>query len=532
MTPIPTKEKPTYINITKSLLILVVLTALSCSTDTSNNGIPSEFEVTVNSTSVTNIDISWSESFDPEGDTISYSVYLENQEYSSHQNTRTYSFENLSISNDYEGFVIAHDPSGNERIADFSFTTTENLPPSNFEIILATPSNISIDVSWTEAIDPEGTNVSYDLYIDDTLIASNLSETSFLIENLNAATVYNLKIVAKDDIDNTTNLISNLETLDGIYQGDLSLRTQQAVNSFGELGYIEITGNLEMDGLAVFTDVTDLSPINSIKIVRGYFHINFMGTLTSLSGLGIEHVGQNFKISNNDGLNNLDGLDKLEEVFGTFQIEQNSNLQDISGINNLTTIGTTLAILNNINLITVTGFNNLNSVDSIWFQANWSLTQINAFSSVTALIGDLNLTSNTALTTLEGINNIESIGRVFIKNTLLENFNALSSLSIVGGDFDIQDNSALQNVNGLATLTEITYGNLSFFYNTSLTSLNGLENLNQIGGTINFVGNSNLSDFCALQDLMQNFSPGSSPSINNNSYNPSTTDIANGNCSN
>jgi len=144
----------------------------------------------------------------------------------------------------------------------------------------------------------------------------------------------------------------------------------------------------------------------------------------------------------------------------------------------------------------------------------------------------LSLVDNTSLTSISGFNNIEQIGRVFIKNTLIENFDTFSSLSVVGGDFDIANNTALNNIQGLSTLTEITYGNLSFFNNTSLTSLNGLENLGQIGNTVNFVGNSSLSDFCALQNVMQTFVPSSNSSIYNNSFNPTITDIKNGNCSN
>ncbi|SDI40341.1 fibronectin type III domain-containing protein [Winogradskyella thalassocola] len=532
MTQLLSKKNLTYNNLAKFALFFLGLIIFSCATDNDNSGIPSEFEVTVNSTSNTNVEISWSESFDPEGETIKYSVFLENQEHSSHQSIRTYTFEDLIVSNYYDGYVVAHDPDDNERIANFSFTTTENLPPSNFELTSATPSNVSLDVNWTEAIDPENENVTYDLYINEQLISSNLIEENFIFENLNAATIYNVKIIAKDEAGNTTVLIANLETLDGIYHGDLSLRTQASVDNFGELGYIEITGNLEMDALAAFTDITDLSPINSIKKVRGHFTINFIDNLTSLSGLGIKHVGQSFRITHNDGLTNLDGLENLEEVLGTFRIEQNSNLLDISNINSLIIVGESLAILNNINLITVSGFNNLNTADGIWIQANWSLTQINAFNSVTTLAGDFNITDNTSLTTLNGTENITTISRIFIKNTLLANVNFLSSLTTVQGEFDIQDNSALQNITGLASLTEITYGSLSFYTNVSLASLDGLENLNQVGSTINFVGNSNLSNFCAIQNLMQNFSPSYNPSIYNNLYNPSITDITNGNCSN
>lgn len=519
----------------KTLYSLILLIILSCSENENNenrNGSPSDFEVTVNSSSYINVEISWSESFDPENETVKYSVYLENEELANNIIERNYNFQNLLTSTAYRGQVIASDPNGSETIASFSFTTIENLPPSDFELINVTPSNVSLDISWTEAIDPEDENVVYDLYLNNQLIVSNHEQEYFLFTNLSAANIYNIKIEAKDEAGNVTNLVFDEETLDGVYQGDVSLRTQSGVNNFGALGYIEITGNLEMDALAAFTDVYDLSPLNSIKKVRGYFTINFMDDLTSLAGLGIEHIGYSFRITRNQNLQNLNGLENLSEVLGELEIEQNGSLQDISSINNLTQVGSILSIYNNIALTNIEGFNSLNSVDYIFINANWSLTQINAFSNVSELTGDLSIVDNTSLTSISGFNNIEQIGRVFIKNTQIQNFDTFSSLSIVGGDLDVANNSSLNNIQGLSPLTEITYGNLSFFNNTSLSSLNGLENLTQIGNTVNFVGNSSLSDFCALQTVMQTFIPSSNPSIYNNLFNPTITEISNGNCSN
>lgn len=524
------------INLIKIPLLIFLLGIFNSCSDTSDNndndGLPSEFEATVNTSSYNLVNVTWSESFDPEGETVKYAIYLEDEVYATNLSIREYSFNDLLISTFYQGYVIASDPNNNQRIAEFSFTTSENLPPSDFEISSVNATNISLDIQWTDAIDPEGENVIYDLYIDNQLVVSNHTVPFYEFTNLSAANVYSIKIEAKDESGNVTSIVFDEETLDGIYHGDVSIVTQAGVESFGALGYIEINGDLEMDALGINTDIVDLSPLNSLKTVRGYFTINFIDTLTSLSGLGIEHIGQSFRITRNNSLLNVNGLESLVEVLGAFEINQNSYLQDVSGINNLTTIGTYLSINNNINLLSVSGFNSLNSVDTIWLRANWSLTQINAFSSVTELIGDLNIKDNTSLTSLSGLNNIESIGRVFIENTLITNLDTLSSLSVVGGDLDIQDNVSLNNIQGLSVLTEIMYGSVSFYGNTSLSSIDGLENLSSVGNTVKFVGNSNLSDFCALQNLMQTFSPGSVPLIYDNLFNPTITDIANGNCSN
>jgi hypothetical protein len=518
----------------KTLYLLILLILLSCSQneDNENNGTPSDFEVLVSSSSSTNVEINWSESFDPESKTVLYSVYLEGQEYASNLTLRSFNFDDLIFSTNYRGEIIASDPNGNKTIASFSFTTTENLPPNNFELISVESSNISLEVTWTEAIDPEGKEVVYELYINNQLKVSNLREKNYIFEELDAAITYSIKINAKDETGNITSIVFDKQTLDGIYHGDLSFRTQDSINSFGELGYIEITGNLEMDGLAVFADINDLSPINKVKKVRGYIIINFMNSLTSLSGLGIEHVGLGIRISRNDNLTNLNGLNNLVEVFGGLEIIQNYKLLNISGINNLITIGNSLSINNNINLTDINGFNSLTSADRIKIHSNRSLTRMNAFNNLTELSEDLSIYDNTALAIMDSFTKIETVNTILIKNTLIENLDILSSLSLVNGTLDIGQNLYLNDILGLSSLKVIKYGSLSIGGNPLLTNLSGLDNLDQIGYSVYISGNISLSNFCALQNVMQNFNPASLPSLYGNLFNPSLTDIANGNCSN
>ena len=485
------------------LIIAIITFGCSNSEDSSdNNGLPSDFEVSIESIVSDSAEISWSESFDPEGEQIKYAVHFENNQVANNLTNRNYSFPNLNPETDYSGSVTAFDPEGGTKSIDFMFSTSENLPPSEFEITSVEPLNITTNISWQESIDPEGGLVTYDLYINNQLVETGLSNLFYTIQNLSVATIYQAKIVAVDEAGKTTVVDFEFETQDGIYQGDLNLNTQASVNQFGALGYVEINGNLEMSGYVGFADVYDLSPINSIKIVRGYFDINFVGTLSSLAGLGIEHVGYSFRIRQNDGLVNLEGLESLTEVLGSFEVEQNSNLQTISGIDNLTTIGTYLQIYNNINLMSVTGFDSLNDVDTLYFSANWNLTEINAFNNVTVIVDDLNLTDNTSLSTLNGLNNVTSIGRIFIENSALTNLNTLSSLQVITVELNIQGNSMLENILGLISLEEITYLGINMYNNDIITNVDGLDNLAQVGGTIDIINNPSLVDFCALENII------------------------------
>jgi len=87
--------------------------------------------------------------------------------------------------------------------------TPENKAPTGFNLIAV--ANGSTDVyptlSWTAATDPDGDTVNYDVYLNATndsnpteLIAENLTETSFSIENrLEVLTNYAWKVIAKDN---------------------------------------------------------------------------------------------------------------------------------------------------------------------------------------------------------------------------------------------------------------------------------------------------------------------------------------------
>lgn len=514
------------------LYIILICIVFGCSTNDTNEGNkpPSDFEVNVDSEIYSQVELTWSESFDPENDEVTYSVYLNDELIESNLSVRMHVFENLNPSANYGGKVVANDGNGNKTSKNFVFTTNRNLPPSDFAIVSIAPDNVSAGVIWSESVDPEGGEVLYNLYLEGSLIEEGHNSEYFQFIGLVAATSYQGKIIAIDSSGNESVLDFEIITADGIYQGDVSLNNQSSVNDFGIKGYVEITGDLQISGFASNNDVNDLSPLETIKTVKGYFDINFCDDLLSLSGLGIEHVGKSFRVRQNDKLNNLRGLENLKEVLGSLEVYQNSALEVIDGLNNLTTIGASFSVQNNTSLLRIEGFNMVNQVDSIFVYANWLLTEINGFNNVLDLEGDLTLRDNTSLITCIGFEKIKEVGRLYIENTLLQNIDMLSTLEKVYGDVSIQSNTELANIAGLTSLVDIVYGSLIINANLKLTSLNGLQNLNAIGYTLRVNYNSLLSDFCALQNVMQSFVPQSAVSIYGNQINPSITLIANGSC--
>ena len=511
----------------KILYLLLVLIIFSCSENENINGTPSDFEVVVSSFSSVKAEINWSQSFDPEEETVLYSVYLEGKKFVGNTDLRSYSFTDLMESKNYEGKVVASDENGNKTIATFSFNTTENLPPNKFEIISITKGNISLDVSWTKAIDPEESNIVYELFINDELITNSHSSEEYLFQDLKVDTNYEIKINAKDGVGNISTLISNTKTLDGIYNGDVDFSTQNNLIEFGDKGYIEINGDLEIEG----SSINDLSPIKNIKKVRGHLTIRSTNVLTTLAGLGIEHIGKSLIVFNNYSLINLTGLNNLTEVLGGINIDQNSNLKDISNINKLVIIGNNLSIDNNINLLNITGFNSLESANTISIDSNWLLTTINSFRNLKKLTGSFIIKKNSLIDNISSLDKLETIeGGLIITDTLIEQLNIFPSLRLINYSLNVSINKNLKNIEGLISLKTIKYSSLDIIGNPKLKSLKGLENLEKIGNTISISGNTILSDFCALQNVMQTFVPASIYDIAGNLFNPTLSDIANGNC--
>ena len=158
------------------------------------------------------------------------------------------------------------------------------------------------------------------------------------------------------------------------------------------------------------------------------------------------------------------------------------------------------------------------------------MTDIQGFENVLQFSRDVSFGDNPMLNSVSGFDKLELIDRLFLEDTELLNLDFLSSVTTIGSELRLRNNSSLININGLSGLTEITFGSLFIYSNPELVSLEGLDNLASIGGSLEIRDNTLLVDFCALQNALTDFTPSFRPSILNNAFNPTITDIANGIC--
>lgn len=261
----------------------------------------------------------------------------------------------------------------------------------------------------------------------------------------------------------------------GIYNGNVALTSQEEVDEFGIFDYIVINGSLTIADGNTATSITDLTSLSNIETVTSTIQVTGNGSLESLEGLNNIRSVEDVRISGNALLTSLQGLDNINNL-------------------NLLTVRSNNALLN------LGGMQSLTSINALSLRDNPALNSLSDLSNVTS-INQFFLNNNDVITTLAGLEQITSMVYLWITN-----------------------NDNLENLDGLENLVSISGGN---FWPGLMIGWGPTDTPDHIPAA-----NTSLTDFCALENLMTNGNISfDQVFIGNNAYNPSISDIANGNCS-
>lgn len=162
----------------------------------------------------------------------------------------------------------------------------------------------------------------------------------------------------------------------GLFEGQVFLADQTAIDEFGENCYTTIDGNLTIGEIDFNSDIVDLTPLNSIREIQGRLYmkafnledLNGLQNLQKVGGLRFNYVG----IQNLDALESLiqiGGLNELDPpdaqyfpLMESLMIEGAPFLESIEGLRNITSLRalhlSQLGSLSNLN-----GLENLTSVE-------------------------------------------------------------------------------------------------------------------------------------------------------------------------
>jgi hypothetical protein len=294
------------------------------------------------------------------------------------------------------------------------------------------------------------------------------------------------------------NTQSTCDNTGGVFNGNISLTSQQEINEFGQFDYTRINGNLSIsESDTTNSPITDLSPLSSINRIDGYLSIGNNDNLQNLDGLENLRTVEYISIYDHEELTSLSALSGLINV-EALKIYRNSSLTSFESLENMTANIEWLLIEENSNLTSLTGLQNATITQNFYVEANHSLTNLSGI-TLSESINWVQIIDNDGLVDLTGINGINRIDYLFI-----------------GG------NDALERLDGLENLIENRGIHIGFYIQTDVIAA---------------LGNNALNDLCALQNLFVNGSFMTTTGgfngifIEHNLFNPTYTEIANGNCS-
>jgi len=295
------------------------------------------------------------------------------------------------------------------------------------------------------------------------------------------------------------------------FEGTISLRTQEDLNTFGANDYTETTGSLNIENSKGPTAITDLNSLESLRSVTGGVLIGRNEELTSLQGLhNIQFIGNILSIAENPNLESMQGLSGLLELGGPFLlVRQNPKITNLDGFEQVSA-------------------NNL----SLNISDNDLLENVDALSNIQSYSGDINFFDNPRLQNLNGIQNasFSDIDRLSVAEcNILTSIEPLAGISSLNHGLLIYKNPLLTNLEGLNDITNIGFG-VDISLNDTLQSIDALSALTSVENTVLLRYNYVLTDFCSLTALVTS---GNLDGFftEENGYNPTAQDIIDGNCS-
>ena len=255
-----------------SLLAISIANACSNNDDAEvadpNADKPSMFEVSVDPSDLSNAPttiIAWTESIDPDGGEVTYDVYLADtnkpssyKKIASDLTVNSFTVDGIKIDNIYSIYVVAKNSKGKETKGTYSYKGY-NQVPTDFVVTPTSITATSVVLTWTEATDPDGKGaVTYSVYVNDVLVASDLTERTYELTPVVKGTDYKVMIQAKDKEGAVKNVFYIYETCPSDLAGTFTyVHTKPSCSSTASFtGTVTWTERKGVNGEYITTDAT------------------------------------------------------------------------------------------------------------------------------------------------------------------------------------------------------------------------------------------------------------------------------------
>ncbi len=231
--------------------------------------------------------------------------------------------------------------------------------------------------------------------------------------------------------------------------------TQGQIDSFAILN----PGCTEILGTVVFSNLgepnLDLTGLSSVEVIKGTLAVDYNNSLDNFEGLeNLDSIYGGIYLSNNS-LTSFKGLDNLKYVGNLLQIDEGTSIADFSHLNNLNRIGGNFRVTYDSTLINYEGLENLKYVDGNLTIAFSLIENFEGLNSLEFVGGNLLLPTEN-LSSFSGLESLEHIGGLSVNSTQVNDFEGLNNLHTIIGDVYIKENPALTNLNALSNVSEIS----------------------------------------------------------------------------
>lgn len=308
----------------------------------------------------------------------------------------------------------------------------------------------------------------------------------------------------------------------------LYLRTQSDVDSFPlKYGPVQVlSGSLVVGSLdsSIYSDINDLSPLASLRLVWTSLLLLYNPQLQSLHGLeALDTVFLNLAIVGNPQLQDLGGLDGLRDVHYQLFIEDNDGLQNLTGLDSLHTVASGISIKANPGLRSLQGLGAVGDGGYLEIIDNDRLESLAGMDGMHAA-SVVEITENDGLKTLAGMDGLKTASILIRDNDSLENcagFPALYKMFTLR----IEQNPQLLHIGNFGSSDSLEVGRLFIQDNPRIRTLDGLQHLSKLLLSANVERNDSLQSLYGL-DVKRIAPPYSAATDLYILDNPSLTELA------
>jgi hypothetical protein len=257
-----------------SSLTFLIFSITSCTKQQNENKAPGAFTITVSNATSTGAQLNWTEAKDPENEAVSYSIELNGQAVATNVTATNYTLQNLVKNTTYNGKITAGDASGKSVVANFSFTTSDAPLPSDFTMKMDNSTNKNLSISWTPSTLPGNEPVTYDVFLDNQLKATGITQTVIIIDKLTPKTTYKIKVVAKAQSGKSVEKVLDAQKLENTSPANFMAEEVEHGFSFIKIKWT-MPADADNDSLIYFLNKNGvLTPLSELPANNVYTYVS------------------------------------------------------------------------------------------------------------------------------------------------------------------------------------------------------------------------------------------------------------------